>query len=221
MAYRLIDFSKAEKENVEVMVRHLDELSETGEEWLFRNVEMPPGATPAVADVVFFKCRDWYCITTRPSVTYRGENLSCRQLFAQSCEGFKTAAELYRFFRYLAHPPKELPEREAEKIVDLDRVKASGFCLENAKLLAIAIRKIAFEYGLVVDRIDAEVIIAILEAMEEGIITEIPVRISQIFRPFFFRNQQIYPGDCPLKLAGTSLSDLYLFPFGKILPLQY
>ena len=222
MPYKLIDFSKSEKENVEVLMRNLEELAEAGKEWLFEKMEMPPGATPSVADVAFFKCGEYYCMTTRPRVTYRGENFSCKQLFAQSCVGFKTGAGIYRFFRYLAHPPAELPERDAEKIVKLDRVVTAGGCREDAKFLAVTIRKIAFEYGLVVDRIDADVVIAVLKATEqaEGF-EEVSAVVRRIFCPFFFRNQQVYPGDYHLKLAGTSLFDLKLFPFGKVLPLRY
>lgn len=222
MPYRLIDFSKSHKENVAVLMRNLDELAEIGEEWLFENTEMPPGATPSVADVVFFKCRDYYCIATRPRVTYHGNNPSCRQLFAQSCEEFKTGAEIYRFFRYLAHPPAELPERKPERITNLAQVKQAGFCREDAKFLAIAIRKAAFEYGLVVDQIDSAVIIAMLEAIgETGTVSEVSARITRIFCPFFSKNQWTYPGDYHLKLAGTSLFNMKIFPFGKVLPLYY
>ena len=73
MPYRLTDFSKSEKENVKVLMRNLDEMEELGEEWLFRNVEMPPGATPNTADIAFFKHRDRYCIEARPQVTYHGD----------------------------------------------------------------------------------------------------------------------------------------------------
>lgn len=222
MAYKLIDFSKAEQENVKVLMRNLEELAEVRKEWLFEKMEMPPGAVPSVADVAFFKCGEYYCMATRPRVTYHGGNLSCRQLFAQSCIGFKDGAEIYRFFRYLAHPPAELPERDAEKIVKLDRVIHEGVGREDAARLAAAIRKIAFEYGLVVDRIDPYVIVALLKETEQKeSFEEVLAGIRRIFCPFFFRHQQVYPGDYHLKLAGTSLLDLKLFPFGKVLPLRY
>ena len=222
MPYRMIDFSKAEKENVQVLMRNLNELAELGEEWVFRDTEMPPGATPDKADVVFFKHHDRYCITTRPKVTYRGDNPSCKRLFARGCETFGSGGEIYEFFRFLSHPPAELPERQAEMIVDLDRVQAAGFCLKDGELLAAAIRKVAFEYGLVVDRIDADIIVGLLGAAgKTRTIERVSTLVNRIFCPFFFQNKWTYPGDYPLRLAGTSLFDLRLFPFGKVLPLRY
>ena len=222
MPYRLTDFSKSEKENVKVLMRNLDEMEELGEEWLFRNVEMPPGATPNTADIAFFKHRDRYCIEARPQVTYHGDNPSCKRLFSDDRAEFKTGSEIYDFFRYLAHPPKELPERKAKKLTNLNRAEQAGVCWEAAILLAVALRKIAFEYGLVIDRIDADVIIALRAASgQTSPVSEASAWINHIFCPFFSRNRWTYPGDCHLHLAGTGLFDLSLFPFGKILPLRY